>query len=107
MPRSELSFKFCYTYVLRSQRSGRLYIGFTHDLKNRIAEHNEGLNRSTKAYAPWELLYYEAHANEADARRRERYFKTSAGNRTMRNMLREQLRQTSDLNKGKSTAGYA
>ena len=98
MPSSELSVVFCYVYLLRSTINGNLYIGFTHDLKKRIAEHNKGLNRSTKPYRPWELLYYEAHRNDADGQRREHYLKTTAGERALRNMLREQF---SDLNKQK------
>jgi putative endonuclease len=101
MPSSELSVVFCYVYVLKSVVNGSVYIGFTHDLRKRMAEHNKGLNRSTKAYAPWELLYYEAHRNEADARRRERYLKTTAGDRALKNMLREQLGQAGDLNRQK------
>ena len=89
---SELSVVFCYVYLLRSLKNGSLYIGSTHDLKKRVAKHNKGLNFSTKPYVPWELLYYEAHRNEADARRREKYLKTTAGRQALRNMLKEQLR---------------
>ena len=91
MPSSELSAVFCYVYLLVSRKNGNLYIGFTHDLKRRYAEHNKGLNPSTKPYSPWELLYYEAHRNEADGRRREKYLKTTAGERAIRKMLREEF----------------
>jgi putative endonuclease len=37
-----------FVYVLRSQITGRLYIGSTSDVKRRLDEHNAGLNRSTK-----------------------------------------------------------
>lgn len=101
MPSSELSVVFCYVYLLRSTKSGGLYIGFTHDLKKRVAEHNSGLNRSTKPYSPWELIYYEAHRNEADARRREKYLKTTAGDQALRKMLRKEFGQLGDLNRQK------
>lgn len=78
-----------------------MYIGFTRELKRRFAEHNRGLNRSTKPYLPWELIYYEAHRNEADARRREKYLKTTAGKRAIRMMLREELVHTNDLRQQK------
>ncbi len=91
MPSSELSVVFCYVYVLRSISSDHQYIGFTNDLRRRIAKHNRGLNPATKPYAPWELMYYEAHRSEADARRRERYLKTTAGRQALQRMLREQL----------------
>lgn len=101
MPSSELSAVFCYVYVLTSLKSDQKYVGFTHDLKKRVAEHNKGLNRSTKVYAPWELIYYEAHKNETDARRREDYLKTTAGSRALRNMLREQLKAGNDSSRQK------
>ncbi len=101
MPSSELSVVFCYVYVLQSLTGGNLYVGFTHDLKTRIAEHNKGLNRSTKVYAPWELIYYEVHRNDSDAHRREKYLKTTAGGGALNKMLREQLILKRDLNRQK------
>jgi putative endonuclease len=91
MPGSELSVMFCYVYVLRSVKTGNLYIGFTHDLRKRVAKHDKGLNPATKPYVPWELMYYEAHRNEDDARRRESYLKTTTGHQALRRMLRVQL----------------
>lgn len=58
---------FYNVYVLKSKRTGGLYIGFTADLKKRFQEHNRGLVFSTKTYLPWRLIYYEAMLNKADA----------------------------------------
>ncbi len=101
MPSSELSVVFCYVYFLRSAANGSFYVGFTHDLRKRMAEHNKGLNRATKPFIPWELIYYEAHRNETDARRRETYLKTTAGDRALHKMLREQFAELRDLNQQK------
>ncbi|MFH1366037.1 MAG: GIY-YIG nuclease family protein [Patescibacteria group bacterium] len=60
-----------YVYVLKSLKDEKLYIGSTNDLKRRLSEHNNGLNRSTKARRPFEIRYYEACINERDARIRE------------------------------------
>lgn len=60
-----------YVYVLKSESDGKLYIGSTNDLRRRLLEHNSGKARSTKARAPFQLRYYEAYHNEADARSRE------------------------------------
>jgi putative endonuclease len=97
MPSSELSGVFCYVYVLYSGVSNTFYVGFTHDLKKRYAEHNKGLNFSTKSYIPWTLIYYEAHTEEADARRREKYLKTTPGDRALHRMLREKLASMRNL----------
>jgi predicted GIY-YIG superfamily endonuclease len=38
------------------------------------------------------LIYYESHLSKADAARREIYFKTTKGKSTLKQMLRESLR---------------
>lgn len=60
-----------YMYVLKSIKDSKLYWGSTDDLRRRVAEHNSGKSRSTKSRRPLELRYYEAYANEDDARNRE------------------------------------
>ena len=101
MPSSELSVVFWYVYVLYSDKNNSFYVGFTRDLKKRFAEHNKGLNFSTKTYKPWVLLYYEAHSHEQDAGRRERYLKTTAGNMALKRMLREKLVELGNLSSQK------
>ncbi len=68
-----------------------MYIGSTKDIKKRLAEHNAGKNKSTKAYLPWSVIFYEAYVSEDDALRREKYFKTTSGKRTLRQMLKSYL----------------
>ncbi|MDZ7611347.1 MAG: GIY-YIG nuclease family protein [Candidatus Moranbacteria bacterium] len=80
-----------YVYVLKSKKDNKLYIGFTSDLKRRLAEHEKGKTNSTKLRLPLDLVYYEAHKSEADARRREKYFKTSKGKSSLKQMLRDSL----------------
>ena len=67
---------FFYTYVLRSTKDGAWYIGFTHDLRKRLKEHNSGKNVSTKGRGPFEVIYYEAYRNSEDARSREKQLKS-------------------------------
>ena len=80
-----------YVYVLESIKLGKLYTGLTTDLRRRIKEHNEKKSIATKSGCPWRIVYYEAHLNKDDAVRRERYFKTSQGKRTLRLILRNYL----------------
>ena len=80
-----------YVYVLKSLRDGKLYIGFTADLTRRIKEHNNGGSKSTKSRRPFELLYYEAHKSKEDARRREKYFKTSKGKSSLKQIIRNSI----------------
>lgn len=78
-----------YVYCLQSEKFDELYFGYTNDLKRRFKEHNQKLNFSTKRYAPWKIIYYEACLNENDAKRREGYLKTSQGRRMMKVRLKE------------------
>ena len=84
---------FFYVYVLKSSIVDRLYIGCTSDLVRRVKEHNLGLNSSTKSYMPWKLIYYEASLDQNDAKRREKYLKTSKGGGLLKRRLTEYLHQ--------------
>ena len=65
-----------YVYILQSLKDGSTYLGSTKDLKNRLAMHNDGKVKSTKAKTPWRLVYYGAYLVEETARKREKSIKT-------------------------------
>jgi len=77
-----------YTYVLKSTKDGKMYTGFTKDLKLRFEQHEKGLVQSTKHRRPLELIYYEACLSEDDALHRERYLKTHYGKMFLKNRLK-------------------
>ena len=81
-----------HVYILLSLKDHKFYIGFSEDIKKRLADHNAGRNTSSKPRRPFELLYYEAHLSKEDALRREAYFKTTKGKSTLKQMLRQTLR---------------
>lgn len=64
-----------YVYVIKSEKTEEIYIGFANDLKKRIKEHNRGKSFSTKFKLPWQLIYYEAYQSEKDAKLREKRLK--------------------------------
>lgn len=76
-----------YTYVLLSINDGKLYIGFTKDLKKRIELHNCGDVKSTKNRRPLKLIYYEACLDRYKAIKREKYFKTGFGRRFLKDRI--------------------
>jgi putative endonuclease len=78
-------------YVLRSLKDGFFYIGFTTDLGRRLTEHEQGESPATAPRRPFELVYSEYHCSKQDALRREGYFKTTAGKKALRLMLRNSL----------------
>ena len=77
-----------YVYILHSVKDGGLYIGYTTNLKRRLAEHQEGLSKSTKHRVPINLVHYEAFNENADARAREKYLKSGYGREQLRSQLK-------------------
>jgi putative endonuclease len=71
--------KFHYNYVLRSFKNGKLYVGFTDNLRQRITKHNKGLVKATNNGRPWQLVYFEACFKKEDAINREKQLKTGFG----------------------------
>jgi putative endonuclease len=86
---------YCVT-VLRSKRDRKLYIGYSSNLKQRLSDHFNGKVDSTAPRRPLELIYCEYHSSKQDALRREGYFKTTAGKRAVKMMLREALNASGD-----------
>ena len=77
--------KFFYTYVLRSLKDGKLYIGWTNDLRKRIEKHNLGKSLSTNDRRPLKLIYYEACLSKENALKREKKLKTGFGRKYIKN----------------------
>ncbi len=78
---------YFYTYVLKSLKDVKLYIGWTNNLKHRIKEHNKGLVDATKNRRPLRLEYFEACNSKEKAIKREKYFKTGFGRRFLKNRM--------------------
>jgi putative endonuclease len=64
------------TYILHSQASGRFYIGQTQDLEKRLAKHNAGYVKSTKAYKPWKLVWHQTFQSRSEAFQLEKKLKS-------------------------------
>ena len=64
-----------YTYILKSLKDEKRYVGYTNDIKIRLKFHNGGLNLSTKNRRPLKLLCFKTFSNKQDAIRYERYLK--------------------------------
>ncbi len=82
----------CITFtLLYSLKDKKFYIGFTSNLKDRVKVHSAGGVSATKNRRPCKLIFYEGFLAKQDAMRRERYFKTNPGKKSLRLMLRETL----------------
>ncbi|MFA6253319.1 MAG: GIY-YIG nuclease family protein [Patescibacteria group bacterium] len=76
-----------YTYVLKSKKDNKLYVGYTDNLNKRIQKHNDGKVESTKNRRPFTLLYFEACLDKYKAIKREKYFKTGFGRRFLKSRI--------------------
>lgn len=70
----------------------KMYIGYSSNLKKRIERHQKGEVFATKGRRPAHLIFYEAFLSSVDAKRREKYFKTTSGKKAIKIMLREYLK---------------
>jgi len=70
-----------------------IYKGFSTDLKRRMPEHELGKVESTKNYLPCKLIGYESYSKESDARRREKFLKTTEGRRLLKQQYRDAINQ--------------
>lgn len=75
-----------FVYILKL-KNNYLYTGFTDDLKRRFNQHQNGYVKSTKNLGPLQLIHYEAYILESDARRREKFLKTSDGKLFLKRQL--------------------
>jgi putative endonuclease len=69
-----------YVYILRSESSSKqTYIGSTHDLRTRLAQHNSGKSIHTNKFKPWKISVYVAFQEKELAEKFEKYLKTGSG----------------------------
>lgn len=81
-----------YTYLLENQNDLSWYIGYTNDLRARLARHCRGNGaRTTKIKKDWRLIYYEAYLEKSDAMGRERFLKSGSGRTYLKKQLKNYL----------------
>ena len=85
-----------YTYVLRSKKDGKLYTGYTNNLKERFQKHQSGEVMSTKYRGELELVYFEGCISEIDAIRREKYLKSGRGKLFLKRRLKFWFKEALD-----------
>jgi putative endonuclease len=69
-----------YVYAIKSL-SGKVYIGQTQDLENRLEYHNKGYVKSTRNETDWNFVKTEAFETRNEARYFEWQLKKSRGRR--------------------------
>ena len=76
-------------YIIKSQKTKKRYIGFTQkNIEVRLAQHNNGENKSTKNGIPWELIYLESgFTDKTTALKRENALKKMKGGNQLKILL--------------------
>ena len=65
-------------YVIQNP-SGRFYIGLSDDIERRVANHNSGVSKWTRARGPWVLAWVSEWMSLGNARRLENELKRQKG----------------------------
>ena len=83
--------KMYFVYAISSKEHNYIYVGLTKDVAQRIKRHNDGRERTTKIYSPFELIYLEDCKTRPEARIREKYWKSGIGKEKLR-AIRDSLK---------------
>lgn len=82
---------YYYVYILLCEKDNSLYVGFTTNLKQRIAYHKQGKTKTTRERGPIKLIHAESYISESDAREREKFLKSGRGREVMKKQLNNTL----------------
>jgi putative endonuclease len=74
-------------YALVSTTRNWIYVGFTADLADRIQRHEQGYEKTTAPYRPFQVIQLACAFNRVEARRLEKWYKTSYGKSSIRILL--------------------
>jgi putative endonuclease len=76
-----------YVYAIKSVNRNYIYVGLTSNLERRFVEHNNGENRSTKAYKPFVIIFSELFETREKAREHEKYLKSGVGKEFLKRLI--------------------
>lgn len=78
-----------HVYVLQNQTAGKLYIGQTSNLLERVRSHNQKIgNHYTARFAgEWQLVYSEQFGSRTEAIAREKQLKSSGGRSYLKQLI--------------------
>jgi putative endonuclease len=75
-----------FVYAIKSTVRNYIYVGMTNNVNRRLIEHNNGENRSTKAYKPFVLIYTAEFQTRIEAREKEKYLKSGIGKEYLKSL---------------------
>lgn len=74
-------------YVLKSNIAKKSYVGLTNNIERRLKEHNSGKHFYTKRHKPWDIIHTEEFSNFKEARKREKFLKSTSGRRFLKKLF--------------------
>jgi putative endonuclease len=77
-----------FVYAIRSLSKNYIYVGQTNHVIKRFHQHNQGKEKTTKPFRPFELIYTSSHPDRSSARVAEKYLKTAAGKKWLRKLIK-------------------
>jgi putative endonuclease len=77
-----------YVYAIKSISRNYIYVGMTNNLIRRLSQHNNGENKTTKAYKPFVLILSEVFVSREEARKREKYLKSGVGKEFLKPLVK-------------------
>jgi putative endonuclease len=76
-----------FVYGLSSLARNYIYVGISDNPQRRIAQHNAGYNKTTRAYRPFKIILLEQFASRSQAREREKYLKSGVGKEFLKGLM--------------------
>jgi putative endonuclease len=76
-----------FVYILRSDTSGRFYIGCAEQPLGRLTEHQRGQTIYTRGRGPWTLVHEELFETLSEAPKRERQLKGWKSHRSIQELI--------------------
>ena len=75
-------------YALYSTKYDKIYIGYTSNIEQRLAQHNllSGKGYTVK-YRPWQIIYSETYETKKEAMAREKQLKSATGRNFIRQLI--------------------
>ncbi|PIP27935.1 MAG: excinuclease ABC subunit C [Candidatus Moranbacteria bacterium CG23_combo_of_CG06-09_8_20_14_all_35_22] len=80
-----------YFYLLFSFKDKKTYSGSTDDLTRRFDQHKKGKVDSTKNRLPVKIIYFEEYKTLEEARYIEKYYKSCAGRKKLKEKLKNKI----------------
>jgi len=74
-------------YALISNNKNWIYVGFSDNIDDRINRHQKGYEKTTAPYRPFTVIQLACAFDRIEARRLEKWYKTSYGKTSIRLLI--------------------